>query len=137
LFYWHWHHILIDFITRKQKGEKGKMILPAISIKEPWAGMIKSGKKTLEIRTWKTPHRGKIILCASASPTSDISGKAFALADLVDIRPMTPEDKPAAGGVYLPDTWAWELRNVRPFKPFPVKGRLGLFKIDTKTKSPI
>lgn len=99
--------------------------------------MIKDRKKDIEIRTWKTAHRGKIILCASASPASDISGHAYAIADLVDIRPLTPADKTRTGGVYLPDTWAWELRNVRPFKKFPVKGRLGLFKIDTKTKSPL
>lgn len=113
------------------------MILPAISIKEPWASMIASGEKSIEVRTWQTNHRGRIILCASANPPSEIAGHAFALAEIADVRPMEPEDKSQAGGVYVDGAYAWELRNVRPFNPFPVKGKLGIFKIDTATKSPV
>jgi len=70
----------------------GGDLVKAISIKEPWASMIKSGKKTIETRTWKTDYRGKILLCASKNPKSKISGKAFAIADLSDIKPMTKGD---------------------------------------------
>lgn len=113
------------------------MILPAISIKEPWAGMIRAGEKRIEVRTWQTKHRGRIVLCASASPRSDISGHAFAVAKIVDVRPMRPDDKRAAGGIYAPGAYAWVLDDIKPCRPFPVKGRLGIFKIDTKKKSPV
>lgn len=110
------------------------MILPAISIKEPWASMIAHGEKTIEVRKWRTKHRGDIILCASASPKSDISGKAFALVDILDVRPMIPEDKKYSGGFFDAECFSWVLVNIRNFKPFPIKGKLSIFKIDTKKK---
>jgi len=112
-------------------------IIPAISIREPWASMIASGEKTLEIRTWATGHRGKIILCASKKPCGRYAGQAFALADLVNIRPMTPDDAKKAGGFFIDGAFAWELANIRPFRPFPITGKLGIFKIDTEKRASI
>ena len=34
--------------------------IPALSIKQPWAWLVVSGQKTMEIRTWKTDYRGPI-----------------------------------------------------------------------------
>ena len=107
------------------------MILHAISIKEPWASMIAQGEKTIEVRTWKTNIRGQIILCASANPKSDISGKAFALAEIVEVRKMKSCDKKYSGGVYSPECFSWVLKNIKRFEPFPIKGKLGFYKIDT------
>ena len=70
--------------------------MKAISIKEDWASMILAGDKTIETRTWKTKHRGKILLCASKTPKTNLSGHAFAIADLIDVRPMTKEDEEQA-----------------------------------------
>ena len=112
-------------------------ILPALSIQEPWASMIASGEKTIEIRTWKTPHRGKVILCASQKPAGPNAGQAFALAEIADVRPLSESDAKKTGGVFIPDAFAWELKNVQLFKKFPIKGKLGLFKIDTSLKKSI
>jgi hypothetical protein len=34
----------------------------ALSIRQPWVELILQGRKTLEIRSWKTEHRGEIYL---------------------------------------------------------------------------
>jgi hypothetical protein len=88
----------------------GKFILMALmlalSVKQPWLFLIKSGAKTIETRTWKTDYRGDILLCASLSPAKDMSdmiriivedpsfdgfhyGQAQCIVELNDIQPMT------------------------------------------------
>jgi len=110
------------------------MILPAISIKEPWASMIAHGEKTIEVRAWKTSIRGRIVLCASKNPEGKYAGQAFALAEIAEIRPLEPDDAKYTGGFYAPGQFAWVLQNVRRFRPFPVSGKPGFFKIDTSKK---
>ncbi len=41
--------------------------MKTLSIKQPWASLIAHGIKDIENRTWKTNHRGKIYIHASAS----------------------------------------------------------------------
>ena len=36
----------------------------ALSIKQPWAALVVSGRKTLEIRTWGTRFRGPVLIHA-------------------------------------------------------------------------
>lgn len=113
------------------------MILPAISIKEPWASMIAHGEKTIEARSWKTSIRGRIVLCASKNPDGKYAGQAFALAEIAEIRPLEPDDAKYTGGFYEPGHFAWVLQNVRRFRPFPVVGMPGIFKIDIEKRSAI
>ena len=42
--------------------------MKALSIKQPWAELILEGKKTIEIRSWKTKHRGYFIIHSSKRP---------------------------------------------------------------------
>ncbi len=104
--------------------------MKAISIKEPWASMIMNGKKVIETRTWKTKYRGEILLCASKEPKSEISGKAFAIAELSDCLPMVVDDERFACCDIYPNAVSWFLINIKKIKPFPVKGKLGLYEID-------
>lgn len=104
--------------------------MKAISIKEPWASLINSGKKTIETRTWKTDYRGKLLLCCSKKPSSVLSGLAFAVCDLVEIRPMTVLDEYLAGCKKYDGAYSWVLENVKLIAPFPVKGKLSLFDVD-------
>lgn len=104
--------------------------MKALSIREPWASLILSGKKTIETRTWKTKYRGKILLCASKKPVSWISGKAFAVAELIECRPMLVDDEVKACCESYWNAWSWIFENVKPISPFPVKGMLGLFEVD-------
>ncbi len=104
--------------------------MKALSIREPWAGMIRNGKKTIETRTWSTKYRGKLLLCTSKSPERSFSGKAFAVASLVDVRPMTVEDEAKACCRIYEKAQSWILESLTFIDPFVVKGRLGLFEVD-------
>lgn len=41
--------------------------MKALTIKQPWAGLIISGMKNIENRTWKTDYRGKLLIHAGIS----------------------------------------------------------------------
>lgn len=58
----------------------------ALSIKQPWAGLILAGCKTVEIRRWNTRHRGPIWLHAAL--VDDPSPIGWNRVDPA-IRPMT------------------------------------------------
>ena len=48
--------------------------MKAISLKQPWASLIVSGRKTIELRTWNTKFRGEFYI--HASKTTDGHGNA-------------------------------------------------------------
>jgi hypothetical protein len=102
----------------------------ALSIKEPWASLIWEGKKSVETRTWKTSYRGVVLLCASKSPNGGLAGNAFAVATLVDVKPMVKEHEVLACCEVYPGAYSWFFKDVRVIAPFPVKGSLGLFEVD-------
>jgi hypothetical protein len=104
--------------------------MKAISVKEPWASLIRSGKKTIETRTWKTHYRGPLLICASKTPELEFSGKAVCVVELVDCRVMEKSDETDACCEIYPDAKAWILRDVQLIEPFPVKGQLRLFEVD-------
>ena len=39
--------------------------LVALSIKQPWAALLVAGVKTVEVRTWQTRRRGRVLIHAS------------------------------------------------------------------------
>jgi ASCH domain. len=106
--------------------------MKALSLKEPWASLVLEGRKTIETRVWKTNYRGQLLLCASKNPKSCISGKAFATANLVEIRPMKKTDEAKACCKVYEGAYAWILADITPIKQFDVKGSLGLFNVDYK-----
>ncbi|MCX5794930.1 MAG: ASCH domain-containing protein [Elusimicrobia bacterium] len=133
--------------------------MKAISLKQPWAvwvvrgrWVIKNGKalerKDIETRTWSTKYRGPLLICASKSidyaamefyDHSDScavseqfkieTGVAVGIADLVNCRPMTPEDEQRAMCACEAGRFAWDLKDIRAINPFPVRGALGLFEV--------
>jgi hypothetical protein len=105
--------------------------MKAISVKQPWANMIADGDKTIETRTWSTDYRGTILIVSARDPDIPPAGCAVAVATLVDCRPMSVLDEPAAGCRKYPKAHAWVLENVRRIKkPFPIQGQLRLFDAD-------
>jgi hypothetical protein len=112
----------------------------ALSVRQPWASLIASGRKSIEVRTWGTRHRGPLVICASRSrarggqvPDGDgPRGCTVVLVDLVDVRPWGLEDLGAA--MYQPErpALAWVLSNPRPLIETPVCGRLSLWAIDQR-----
>lgn len=116
----------------------------ALSVKQPYAGYIASGEKTIETRSKPTSYRGELLICASKDgrPTGDAPGYgcSLALVELYDCKPLselTPEEWKLAK---LPEEterilcrsglgYGWFLRNPRPVIEYPVKGQLGIFNL--------
>ncbi|KRT67815.1 MAG: hypothetical protein XU08_C0001G0226 [candidate division WWE3 bacterium CSP1-7] len=104
--------------------------MKAISLKQPWANYIASGRKTIETRKWTTRYRGKILIVSSKSPNIPPAGYAVAVAEIVDCRPMVKTDEKAAMCEVYPKAHSWVLKNIRRIAPFPVKGQLSLYEVD-------
>ncbi len=121
--------------------------MKAISVKQPWAWAIAYKQKTIETRTWWTNYRGPLLIASSLKPDRTLLdwfiketgqhienqmeyGKAIAVAELVDCRPMTEKDQDAALCDIYPKAFSWVLENVRTINPFPVKGQLGLYEVE-------
>jgi len=103
--------------------------MKALSIREPWASMIARGEKTIEIRTWRTRHRGPLLLCAAKSSPGPLAGKAFAIANLVSVRKMQARDRQKACADFFPNAYAWIFEDIYPVDNFSVCGRPGLFDV--------
>jgi hypothetical protein len=76
---------------------------------QAWAALIAAGEKTIELRSWATRHRGPLLICATKRPNPDNlpAGVAVCTVELVDRRPMRPEDEAASGVAYDPKLFAW------------------------------
>lgn len=107
------------------------MKLKAISLQQPYANLVASGRKTIETREWGTSYRGDLLICASLSGIGEPKGLALCIVELYLIRPMTPADAEAACIDVYPRAKAWLIRNRRVLRqPFPVKGQLGLYDVE-------
>ena len=79
-------------LMNRIEGGAGKLppgALFALSVKQPWAALLVAGVKTIEVRTWPTARRGRILIHASRIPDDRPEGWALittpelrALADL-------------------------------------------------------
>jgi len=105
------------------------MSIVALAVRQPWANLIASGKKTIETRRWRTVHRGPLLVCSSVQPRIAPAGCAVAIVNLIDCRPMTAADEPLACCPVYPGAWAWVLAEIRPIKPFRVRGQQRLFRV--------
>ena len=111
------------------------MLIRALSLKQPYANLVASGKKSMETRTWSTKYRGDMLICASMSGKGEPIGVALCIVELYDIRPMTLDDETAACVELYPRANVWLIRKLRVLKnPFPVKGQLGLYQVEIDRK---
>jgi hypothetical protein len=51
--------------------------LLAISVKQPWAALLVAGVKTVEVRTWPTRARGRVLIHAARAPDARPDGWAL------------------------------------------------------------
>ena len=123
--------------------------MKVLSIKEPFATLIKDGVKIYETRSWKTNYRGEIYIHASLSLSkservesankylkSEIKpGFILCKCELVDCIPMTDEfikyiNKETSEydyGLYSEGRYAWKLKVLEVLdEPIPAKGKLGI-----------
>lgn len=42
--------------------------MKALTVKQPWAGLIIAGGKDIENRTWRTSYRGRVLIHAAKTP---------------------------------------------------------------------
>jgi hypothetical protein len=132
--------------------------MKALTIKRPWANLIASGHKTIELRTWapsEVPCRiaihvgkeydsraGELILFATDENTNRSKGQVLCTVEVYRARPATLAD---CNATCLSSTQmykalidaqakrrtllAWELRNVQPIAPTYHIGKLGLWQL--------
>lgn len=115
--------------------------MKALTVKQPYAGLIASGKKTIETRTWQTKYRGYLLICSSLRaeqrlPAGYFShdlchprGSTICIVKLVDCVPMTSEHREAAMCRPYDNAWAWMLEDIQPVRQIPVLGKLSIFEI--------
>ena len=111
--------------------------MKALSLTQPYANLIRDGRKTIETRKWRTHYRGPLLICATKQKVTnwyggiiEPRGVAICIVDVVECRPMTKADEAAACFKLFDKAWAWELKNLRVIEPFPVKGQLNIFNVD-------
>lgn len=113
--------------------------MKALSVRQPFANLIASGEKKLELRTWSTLYRGELLIVAATKPHEQFPeaagpwGVSLAIVDLVDVLPFTQDHerlaciaKPAWRG------FSWVLDNPRLVTQSRVRGLPGLFEFDFK-----
>lgn len=111
----------------------------ALSVKQPWASLIRDGVKTLEVRSWRTHHRGPLLIVASKqpdrrpiaqryAPERPVYGAAVCLVELIDVREGERRDRNRAL-VDARGSFVWELRETVPVETVPIVGRMGLFDV--------
>lgn len=132
--------------------------MKVLTIKEPFATLIKNKIKYIETRSWKTNYRGELYIQAGlAKLTKEIRqrtelsnlynetelkyGYIICKCNLVDCIYMTEnfikEEKKKnlnnfIAGRYEVGRYAWVLENIEPISPIKVKGQLGIWNYNQK-----
>ena len=107
--------------------------MKAISLYPDWAMMVALGVKTVECRSWRTGHRGDLLVCSSSRRVPGcVCGHALCVVSLDSVTPFLPGDVHDAfmDGLDVPEgSYAWHLSNPRVVRPFRVRGRQRLFEV--------
>jgi hypothetical protein len=131
--------------------------LPALSIRQPWASMIISGMKTIELRSWQTTHRGWLWIHSGKKADLDAlelldeaprqyqTGGLLGIAHLADVRRIeTPAEwrslrsahrSPSA---FHEGAYGWRFSDAIALRRMaPSMGELFLFPLDAKTRADV
>lgn len=124
-----------------------------LSIQQPYASLLSSGRKHYETRSYPTSYRGPILIHAGkkewkgwrqdprlvslSEGLEKPSGAFLATGNLVACHPITEafmaslSDDEKAMGFYSPGRFAWEIEDVQPLtSPVRARGYLGLWHVD-------
>lgn len=127
--------------------------MKVLTIKEPYATLIKNNIKYIETRSWKTNYRGELYIHAGLDKVEKKVKNKPGLAELydenslnygcivckcnlVDCIYMTEEfinnEKKKninnfTSGIYEVGRYAWILENIEPINPIIAKGKLGIW----------
>ena len=104
--------------------------MKALTILPPYALQIWAGTKTIEYRTWTRNYRGDLLICSSNKKFRNcVCGYALCVAELFDIAKRMRRDIDT-DSLFWAGEYEWHLRNIRPIKPFPIKGKLNLWETE-------
>lgn len=121
-----------------------------LSLKQPYAELIVSGRKTIELRKWNTKYRSLFLIHASKTINNEackvynidisslITGAIVGSAQLQDVKVyqnkeefITDQSKHFAVSAYSVPMYGFLLSDAKRFdKPIPLKGCLGFFDVD-------
>jgi len=123
--------------------------MKSLSIKQPWVELILEGRKTIEIRSWNTKHRGYFLIHSSKNPDIEairrfdfdlerlLCGYILGYAKLSDVIVYKSEkefmkDKDKHLSVHRSKKYpiyGFVLEDVHRIEPIRYKGKLGFFEI--------
>lgn len=120
--------------------------MKAISVKQPYAELIASGRKSIEVRTWQDSYRGPLLIVASSQPNR-VALENFDMHDLpcgvaVCVVGLTGIHRAPADVLHRQekerlaccelrrDDLLWHIGAPRRVKPVAIKGRLRLYDVD-------
>ena len=125
------------------------MKVKALSFRQPWAELVLQGKKTLDLRTWRTNYRGTLAVYASSTiekefcqknnidPNQLTTGAVIGLVDLVDVVQLDETQYIARAREHLNirhfqnPLFGWELANPHLLeKPQTAKGQRRFFEVE-------
>ena len=134
-----------------------KNIMKVLSLIEPWATLIKEGKKVIETRSWKTSYRGELYIHASSKKIKRSDAHTIELLKLIPDVPMgyghilckcklvdcvymdqdflkqiEKNKQEFLCGEYSLGRYAWILEDVEPLDvPIPAKGHLNIWNYES------
>lgn len=122
--------------------------MKCLSVCQPFADLIVSGRKTVELRGWNTGFRGEFLVhaplrtraadCRRLAPGArHVTGAIVGRAEICGVKRYESEADVAAdsgrhlaSGAFLKRRYGFVLKNARRFEvPVPCKGRLGFFEV--------
>ena len=123
--------------------------MKCLSISQPFADLIISGKKSIELRSWNTNFRGDFLVHAPLKIRFEdskrlkidrkfVTGAIIGKAQLHDVKKYSSIEEiemeqkfHMASKKSQKKTYGFILKNAKPFRiPIPWKGQLGLFDVD-------
>lgn len=126
-------------------------LMPALSIRQPWAWLIVHGYKDIENRAWFTPLRTRFLVHAGKTfPRAYYDQVTSELARAGLLPPEYPpfESMPTGGVVgavdlidcvsqspspwFIPDGYGFVLANPEPMSLWPMPGKLGFFNVQVQ-----
>lgn len=129
--------------------------MKVLSLREPYASLVKNKVKLVETRSWKTNYRGELYIHASKTKIlkSDREnkelmnllgdnklnyGNVICKCKLADCVYMTEDfvksmkennHKEYICGIYSEGRYAWILEDIEEIESFPAKGQLGIWNL--------
>ncbi len=124
-------------------------VMKCLSLKQPYAELIVSGKKTIEVRKWNTKFRGHFLVHASKNINEEackrlkidqaklVTGAIVGKANLYNVicygsknSFLKDKNKHFAGSNYENPKYGFLVNQAKRFDiPIPIRGKLGSFNV--------